>query len=124
MSAILMSLIAVVPCVGANTDGLVYFVQFADGSSREATPEELKAAAKRAKIAAINTECRARLVARYGDALEQNSRVLGVYGIVEREAMLTGVTSTIDATNTASDSVDAATTIANAEAVAVTWPVI
>lgn len=92
------------------------------------TTAELAAAAlpatKAQRIAAINTECRARLLARFGDPAEQVSRSIGVYGLAEKSALETGIASTIDATNTASDSVTAATTIEAVEAVTVTWPVI
>ena len=108
----------------ARHSGGEYTLVMGDGTVRVPTLAEMLAAFKTAKLAAINVECRARLVARFGDALEQNSRVLGVYGAGERDAMLSGISATIDATNTASGAVDAATTIANAEAVAVTWPVI
>ncbi len=81
-------------------------------------------AAKAQRITAINTECRTRLLARFGDAAEQVSRSIGVYGLAEKSALETGIAATIDASNTASDAVTAATTIAEVEAVAVTWPVI
>lgn len=92
------------------------------------TQAELDAAALPAtqaqRIAAINTECRARLLARFGDPAEQVSRSIGVYGLAEKSALETGIAATIDASNTASDAVTAATTIAQVEAVTVTWPVI
>ena len=81
-------------------------------------------AAKSIKIAAINAECRSRLITRYGSAEEQVSRAVGVYGVSERDAMETGIGATIDASNTASDQVDAASTVAAVEAVTVAWPVI
>lgn len=92
------------------------------------TPAQIEAArlpaAKALKIAAINAECRRRLIARFGPAEEQVSRSLGVYGAVERDAMQTGIAATIDASNVASDAVDAAQTIAAVEAVTVSWPAI
>ena len=81
-------------------------------------------ATKAQRIAAINTECRARLLARFGDPAEQVSRSIGVYGLAEKSALETGIAATIDATNVASDAVTAATTIEAVEAVTVTWPVI
>lgn len=80
--------------------------------------------AKAAKIAAINAECRARLIARYGSAEEQVSRSLGIYGATEQAAMATGIAATIDASNTASNAALAATTIEAVEAVSVSWPAI
>jgi hypothetical protein len=81
-------------------------------------------ATKASKIAAINAECRARLIARYGEATEQVSRSLGIYGATEKTAMETGIAATIDASNVASNAVLAATTIEAVEAVTVTWPAI
>ncbi len=81
-------------------------------------------AAKAARIAAINAECRARLVARFGDALEQNSRAVGAYGAAEQAALKPGIETMIDASNTASNAVLAAADIAEVEAVSVSWPAI
>jgi hypothetical protein len=74
------------------------------------------------KIAAINAECRARLLARYGPAEEQVSRSIGIYGASEKTAMEAGIAATIDASNTASNSVLAAADEAAVEAVSVSWP--
>ena len=98
------------------------------GPTPQPTEAAIEAAAlpatKAARIAAINTECRARLLARFGDPAEQVSRSIGIYGLTEKSALETGIAATIDASNTASDAVTAATTIAEVEAVTVTWPVI
>lgn len=80
--------------------------------------------AKAAKIAAINAECGARLIARYGSPAEQVSRSIGIYGQEEQAAMQAGIAATIDASNVASNEVLAATTIEQVEAVTVTWPAI
>ena len=80
--------------------------------------------AKAGRIASINAECRARLLARFGDPAEQVSRSIGVYGLAEKSALETGIAATIDASNTASDAVTAATTVEAVEAVTVTWPAI
>ena len=111
-------------CIGASPVASGYRLDFADGSSRPATPEEVLAASKVVRIAAINAECRTRLLDRYGPAEEQVSRVIGVYGAQEQADMQTGIAATIDASNTASNAVLAAADIAAVEAVAVTWPVI
>lgn len=95
-----------------------------EGSSRLATQAEIIDASKAQRITAINTECRTRLLARFGDPAEQVSRAIGVYGLAEKSALETGIAATIDASNTASDAVTAATTIAEVEAVTVTWPAI
>ena len=81
-------------------------------------------ATKAQRITEINTECRARLLSRFGDPAEQVSRAIGVYGLAEKSALESGIAATIDASNTASDAVTAATTIEAVEAVAVTWPTI
>lgn len=104
------------------SDG-AYFV-FVDGTSRPATQAELLAATRAIQIAAINAECRTRLLARFGDPAEQVSRSIGVYGLAEKAALEAGIAATIDASNTASDAVTAATTIEAVEAVTVTWPAI
>lgn len=78
--------------------------------------------AKEAKIKAINAECKARLIARFGEAHEQVSRSIGVYGTAEKTALESGVAAMIDASNVASNAVLAATTVAAVEAVAATWP--
>lgn len=113
------------------------FVATADGSGAHvtwlaATPMPTDAevdaaalpAAKSQRIAAINAECRSRLIARFGPAEEQVSRSIGVYGATEQSAMQAGIAATIDASNTASNAVLAATDIAAVEAVSVSWPVI
>ena len=81
-------------------------------------------AAKAQRITAINAECRARLLARFGDPAEQISRSIGIYGAAEKAALETGIAATIDASNTASNAVLAAADIAAVEAVTVAWPVI
>lgn len=81
-------------------------------------------AAKGQRIAAINAECRARLIARFGPAEEQVSRSVGVYGAAEQQALASGIAATIDASNAASNAILAAADLAAVEAVTVTWPVI
>ena len=105
-----------------SADG--YIVELLDGTGRAATQSEILAATQAQRITAINAECRARLLARFGDPAEQVSRSIGVYGASEQAALSTGIAATVDASNTASDAVTAATTIEAVEAVAVTWPVI
>lgn len=104
--------------------GSEFELVFADGSTRPATAAELLPGAKAERIAKINAECRARLLARYGQAEEQVSRAIGVYGAQEQADMQTGIAATIDASNTASNAVLAAADIAAVEAVTVTWPAI
>lgn len=97
-------------------------------ASPQPTQAEIDAAelpaAKAGRISAINAECRARLVAHYGDALEQGSRWGGAYGVEAHNAIALGVPATIAASNVARDEINAATTAAQVEAVTVTWPVL
>ena len=81
-------------------------------------------AAKNDRIAAINADCRARVIARFGVAEEQISRAIGIYGAAEKTAMETGIAATIDASNIAGNAVLAATTMPDVEAVTVAWPII
>ena len=106
-----------------NGDG-TYRLDLLAGGSRQATAAEVLAAAQAQRIAQINAECRARLIAKYGTAEEQVSRSLGIYGTAERAAMIAGIADTIDASNTATDAILAAATIEAVEAVTVAWPVI
>lgn len=108
--------------VGAS--GPPYVLTLAQGGTREATAAEILTAAKSLRITSINVECRARLLARYGQAEEQVSRAIGVYGAQEQADMQDGIAATIDASNTASNAVLAAADIAAVEAVTVTWPAI
>ena len=94
------------------------------GNVRAKSTAEKLADAKAKRIAAINAECRARLLARYGMAEEQVSRAIGVYGAQEQADMQAGIAATIDASNTASNAVLAAADIAAVEAVSVSWPAI
>jgi hypothetical protein len=94
------------------------------GNIRPMNSAELLNRVRERKIAAINAECKARLIARYGPAEEQVSRSLGIYGATEQQAMQAGIAATIDASNTASNQVLAAADEAAVEAVTVTWPVI
>lgn len=105
----------------ADSAGLRWFVQAP--SEAEILAAALPAA-KAARIAAINAECRARLLARYGAAEEQVSRAIGVYGATEQADMQAGIAATIDASNTASNAVLAAADIEAVEAVSVSWPAI
>lgn len=106
-----------------NGDG-TYRLDLVAGGSRLATQAEILNATKAVRIATINAECRTRLIARFGAAEEQVSRVLGVYGAAEKAAIETGIAATIDASNTASDAVLAAATVQDVGAVSVSWPVI
>ena len=106
----------------ADTNG-TYRIDFA-GSSRAPTAAELLGVTKELRLIAINAECRSRLIARFGDAAEQVSRSLGVYGAAEQLAHLTGIGATIDASNVARNSVIGAADIAAVGAVTVAWPVI
>ena len=92
------------------------------------TPAEIEAAmlpaAKAQRIAAINAECRSRLIARFGPAEEQVSRSVGAYGTAEQSALKIGIELMVDAANAAQNAILAAADIAAVEAVTVAWPVI
>jgi hypothetical protein len=102
--------------------GLIWLIEVPPSEAEVAAA--VLPAAKAKHIAAINAECRSRLLARYGSAEEQVSRAIGVYGAQEQADMQAGIAATIDASNTASNAALAAADIAAVEAVAVTWPVI
>lgn len=107
----------------AYTDGVVWLSGTTQPTQQEIEAAELPAAMLE-RINAINDECRARLIARYGSAEEQVSRAIGVYGADEQAAMWTGIAATIDASNVARNEILAAVDIAAVEAVTVSWPVI
>lgn len=122
---ILTYLSAIDGCVGASdVGGGAYRLDLANGTSRAATAAEILTNTKAVRIAAINAECRARLIARFGPAEEQVSRSVGVYGAAEQQALASGIAATIDASNTAQNAILAAADLAAVEAVTVTWPVI
>jgi hypothetical protein len=89
-----------------------------DGSAWVPPPLQ---AVKDARIAQINAECTGRILAVW-PLEKQLSALAGIYGSAEMSAMAAWVDSHIAASNIASDAVDAATTIAAAEAVTVAWP--
>jgi hypothetical protein len=121
IGAELLSQIPLAVSVASEVGG--YRVTF-QASERQATAPEILAATKAVKLDAINAECKARLVARFGSAEEQVSRSMGVYGQSEQTNMLNGIGSTIDASNVARNSVIGAADIAAVGAVTVAWPVI
>ena len=77
---------------------------------------------KAERIAQINAECTQRILAVW-PLEKQISALAGIYGAGQTTAMTDWVDGHIGASNTASDAVDAATTIAQVEAVSVSWPV-
>ena len=91
---------------------------------RSGNAVEILAATKASRIKADRTECRRRLTEYYGDALEQVSRASGLYGATAQANHAAGVSAAIDASNVARDLINAATTVAEVEAVTVAWPVL
>lgn len=77
---------------------------------------------KAERIAQINAECTQRILAVW-PLEKQMSALAGIYGAEQTTAMTDWVDAHIAASDTASDSVDAATTQQQIEAVTVTWPV-
>ena len=92
------------------------------------TPAEIAAATlpatKAARIEQDRQECRRRLTEHYGDALEQASRFAGGYGAQGQANILEGTMEARRASNVARDQINAATTLAQVEAVTVAWPVL
>jgi hypothetical protein len=110
--------------VGWWLNGSDYELQFANGTTRNATSGEILSATKAQRIEADRQECRRRLTEHYGDALEQVSRSAGLYGETARANHETGVTEAIAASNTARGLINAAATVEAVEAVTVSWPVL
>lgn len=91
----------------------------------DALPAELPpalGAIKAQRIAEINDECRARILAVW-PLEKQVSATLGIYGPAELAAMTDWIDAHIAASNTATSAVFDATTQAAMEAVTVAWPV-
>ena len=91
------------------------------------TPAEIAAAelpaAKWERKASINADATSRILAKH-PLEKQSSATLGIYPQAYRDTMASEIASVISASNTACDLVDAATTIAEVDAVTVNWPVI
>lgn len=104
------------------TSAMVWDASLNNIRPRNAT--ETLAATKLARIESDRQECRRRLIEHYGDALEQVSRASGLYGETALANHAAGVEACIDASNTARDEINAATTVAAVEAVTVSWPVL
>ena len=89
------------------------------------TTEQLAAAelpaAKVATIAANRAECSRRIYARY-PAGRQLSALAALYDSANVATMTDWIAANISAENTAADAIEAATTVAAVEAVAVVWP--
>ncbi len=102
-----------------------YVLQFANGSTRNATDAEILAAAKAHGIAENRAECSRRIFERY-PAGRQSSVALGIYSGAEAEAqaqiMKDWIADMVAAENTAADAIEAATTVQAVEAVTVAWP--
>ena len=83
--------------------------------------------AREAKIRQINAECERRIVERFGPWWQQINTVSGLNGSAALAAMTdqtSGINAYRAASNAAQNAILAATTIAQVEAVTVTWPVI
>jgi hypothetical protein len=110
---------------GLAADGSVAFWRRPEP---QPTPAEIEAArlpaTKAQRIEQDRQECRRRLTEHYGDALEQTSRFAGGYGEFAKANILTGTVAARIASNVARDQINAATTVAEVEAVTVSWPVL
>ncbi len=99
------------------------------GPGTSPTQDEILAAelpaAKHWRIAANRAECSRRIYARY-PAGRQSSVALGIYSGAEAEAqaqiMKDWISDMVATENTAADAIEAAQTVQQVEAVAVTWP--
>lgn len=89
------------------------------------TPAELAAAelpaAKHFAIADHRAECSRRIFERYPTG-RQLSALAGLYDSANVATMVDWIAANVAAENTAADSIEAATTVAAVEAVAVVWP--
>lgn len=114
----------IVNCVGVsdNGDG-TYRVDMADGSSRQATTEEILDARRIAVVNQINAEASNRILAVY-PLEKQSSANLGIYPQSYTDKMIADIAAVIQASNDACDAVTAAVDISSVEAVTVNWPVI
>ena len=127
-----MSLVRTLTCMGYALDRHFVVHGRSDGtdvlewlSGPRPTDAQIAAAelpaAKAARIASINAECKTRIFARW-PIEKQISATLAIYGAIELTAARDWIDRHVDASNVASDNVDAATTVAAVEAVTVAWP--
>jgi len=95
-------------------------------TAQEPTPAEIAAAelpaAKHFAIAANRSECSRRIFDRY-PAGRQLSALAGLYDGANVATMTDWIAACIAAENAAADAIEAATTVAEVEAVTVAWPV-
>lgn len=111
----------IVGAAGVGQDPSGYRIDFIGGTSRLASPTEILAATKAFSIAYNRSECERRIFARY-PAGRQLSALAGMYDTTNVQAMHDWISSMIAAENAAADLIDAATTVAEVEAVTVAWP--
>ncbi len=112
-------------CVGAaGLGGGVYELRFADGTSRQATPAEILAAAKAQRIEADRQECQRRIF-QYWPLQEQITALAGNYEPGGIDSLTNWQAANIAASNVARDTINlpATDTVAKVEAVPVAWPV-
>lgn len=108
--------------VSNNGDG-TYTVSFDGQPSRQATNEEIIQASKGYRLATIRTEAKTLIESKW-PSWRQNNCALGVYPDTVTQECADDIAAVIAASNTAEDAIDAATTVAEVEAVTATWPVI
>jgi hypothetical protein len=108
--------------VGAADEGSgIYRIDFADGSSREATVAEILRATKNLRLILLRNEA-SRLITTKWPLWAQNNCALGVYPDATVAQCTADIAAVIAASNTAEDAIEAATTVAEVEAVTATWP--
>lgn len=77
--------------------------------------------AKNAKLAEIRAEAKSRILSVYPEFMQSNA-ALGILPEATTLQMKAFITNHIDASNTAENAVDAATTVAEVKGVTPTWP--
>ena len=110
-------------CIGVSFDGADYTLTFDDDSQRLATVAEILSAAKAQKLTEIRAEANTIIEAKW-PVWKQNNCNMGVYPATTLVECQSDIASVIQASNTAEDQVDAATTTTEVEAVTPMWPVI
>ena len=106
----------------AHADGVMWVGPGVGPTQQEIADAELPAA-KSFAVAANRAEARRRILARW-PLEQQSSATLGIYPQSVADTMRANIAAVIAAENDAADLIDAATTVAEVEAVVPNWPVI
>lgn len=101
----------------------VYTVTFDGQPSRSVTDIELLSGAKVYALASIRAEANALIESKW-PLWKQNNCAMGVYPESVSATCADDIAAVVAASNAAEDAVDAATTVAEVEAVTPVWPII